>query len=198
MKYLKFLAVLLLPIFLISWLSAQDLTEAAKKEKARRDEAKAKKVSVITNADLQSLKKRAAVGSTETQEPKTEGEAGQAEAGAPANPEGSGSQAMDNSDSGGSAAPETMPIGTPMPTKLDDSQRMTLESNYAKAKEYADLLETKINGLWQAFYSMDDMTPKDQIQQQISDTFDKYQKARDDESKAKDELDRYLATIKKD
>ena len=58
--------------------------------------------------------------------------------------------------------------------------------------------ETKINGLWQTFYSMDDMTPKDQIQQQISDTFDKYQKARDDEAKAKDELDRYLSTIKKD
>lgn len=191
MRYIKILAVFLLPIFLISWLWSQDLTEAAKKEKERREAAKTKKTVVITNADLQKVKKKSAVESS------TETEPGQPEAGAAVNPEGTG-QAAEQGGSGEAVGQESLPMTEALPTKADDTQKFQLESNYAKAKEYADLLETKINGLWQTFYAQDDMTPKDQIQQQISDTFEKYQQARADEAAAKEALDNYLSTIKKD
>lgn len=194
MRYIKILAVFLLPIFLISWLWSQDLNEAAKKEKERREAVKSKKIVVITNADLQTIKKKAAVGG-DSSEQKTDTESGQPEGAAAANPQGTG-QAADEAESAGAGEQEALPTNEALPTKLDDSQKLQLESNYAKAKEYADLLETKINGLWQTFYAQDDMTPKDQIQQEISDTFDKYQKARMDEAAAKDALDNYLSTIK--
>ncbi len=195
MKYIKILALVTLPFLLISWLWSQDLTAAAKKEKERRDAAKAKKVTVVTNADLSSVKKKAAVAG-ETGEPATEGETEGANPEAGALP--TAAPAEPAVDSG--AGPEPMPMGTggPAGTQADDAQKAMLENNYLKAKEYADLLETRVNGLWQTFYNMDDMTPKDQIQQQIADAFDKYQVARQDEERAKAELDRYLATVKKD
>lgn len=195
MKCIKILALVTLPFLLISWLWSQDLTAAAKKEKERRDAAKAKKVTVITNSDLQAVKKKAAVAG-ETAEPATEGEtegaapeSGALPTAAPVEP------AVDPG-----AGPDPMPMGAGgvSATQAEDAQKALLEGNYLKAKEYADLLETRVNGLWQTFYNMDDMTPKDQIQQQIADAFDKYQVARLDEEKAKEELDRYLATIKKD
>ena len=57
------------------------------------------------------------------------------------------------------------------------------ESRWQKAKEYADLLELKLNALWQEFYSMDDMTSRDKIQQEISATFEKYTQARQEEAR---------------
>jgi hypothetical protein len=193
MRYIKILAVVVLPFLLISWLWSQDLTAAAKKEKERREAAKAKKVTVITNADLASVKKKAAVATGETGETTAEGEGAQAEG---ANPESAANPAENTDTSAQEALP--MGTGTGTPGSAEDAQKALLEGNYLKAKEYADLLETKVNALWQTFYNMDDMTPKDQIQQQIADTFDKYQLAREDENKAKEELDLYLSTIKKD
>ena len=196
MKYLRILAVVVLPFLLVSWLSSQDLNAAAKKEKERREAAKAKKVTVVTNVDLQSVKKKAAVAGETGEAATTEGEGAQAEG---ANPESGGQPAV-QPETTDTSSQEALPMGTSSGVvgQGDDVQKAQLENNYIKAKEYADLLETRVNGLWQTFYNMDDMTPKDQIQQQISDTFEKYQLARQDEEKAKEELDRYLAAIKKD
>jgi hypothetical protein len=55
----------------------------------------------------------------------------------------------------------------------------------------------KMNGLWQEYYSMDDMAPRDKIQKEISETSIKLEEAREREAKAKEELDRFLATGKR-
>jgi hypothetical protein len=207
MRYIRILTVIVLPLVLISFLWSQDLTEAAKKEKARREAIK-KKVTVITNAELESVKKKPSVQVENPDQP-AEPEAppaDQAEAGNAA----AANQAAENTDRGepstaGDNVPKIVPevntsqkaTATPM-QQAQESQKSALETKWLKAKEYADLLELKMNGLWQDFYNMDDMTPKDQIQQQIADTFDKYQKAREDETKAKEALDKYLGSGKKD
>jgi aspartate oxidase len=51
------------------------------------------------------------------------------------------------------------------------------------------LLTLKMNALWQEFYSMDDMTPRDHIQRQISETYLKLQKAQIDAEQAKKEME---------
>ena len=88
-------------------------------------------------------------------------------------------------------------LETAAPSAALNSQKSMLETAWLKAKEYADLLELKLNSLWQEFYSMDDMMPRDKLQEQISDTFDKYQKAREDEAKAKEEFDKYSSVVRK-
>jgi len=205
MKYIKTLSVGLLPLLFVSLLWSQDLTEAAKKEKQRREAIKGKKVTVISNADLSSVKKKPAVAVDNPSTPAAP-EAGQPEAAEPQNTEEAAAPA-DNAEvaepAPAEASPETLPMSadnspeTAMPTTAPNSQKSILEANWLKAKEYADLLELKVNSLWQDFYNMDDMMPKDRIQEQLSDTFDKYQKAREDEAKAKEELDKYLGVIKK-
>jgi hypothetical protein len=84
-----------------------------------------------------------------------------------------------------------------MSQKTPEEIRMELEQKYVSAKEYADLLEMKMNGLWQEYYSMDDMAPRDKIQKEISETSIKLEEAREREAKAKEELDRFLATGKR-
>ncbi len=205
MRYIKTLAVGLLPLLFVSLLWPQDLTEAAKKEKQRREAIKGKKITAISNADLSSVKKKPAVA-VDNPSPPAEPEAGQPEAAEPQDTEEAAAPA-DNAEvtesAPAEASPETLPMRadnspeTALPTTAPNSQKSILEANWLKAKEYADLLELKVNSLWQDFYNMDDMTPKDRIQEQLSDTFDKYQKAREDEAKAKEELDKYLGVIKK-
>jgi hypothetical protein len=197
-RWARTLAVAALPIFLVSLLWSQDLTEAAKKEKARREAAKTKKVTVVTNSDLGSVRKRPSVDVTNPDLP-ADAETGQAGEAPPADTVGAAETDVDRSGAADAGTPpqimpevNTAPQATATPVQNTESQQAALEANWLKAKEYADLLEIKINGLWQEFYSMDDMMPKDQIQQQISDTFDKYQKAREDEAKAKEELDKFL------
>jgi len=207
MRYTKFLAIIVLPLLLISFLWSQDLTEAAKKEKERREAIKNKKVTVVTNAELGTVKKKPLVQVENPDQP-AETEAAPLDLTAPANP-AAANQAADNPDRGepstaGDTVPKIIPEvntsqkATATPMQTQESQKSSLENKWLKAKEYADLLELKMNGLWQDFYNMDDMTPKDQIQQQIADTFEKYQQARDAETKAKEALDKYLGAGKKD
>lgn len=57
------------------------------------------------------------------------------------------------------------------------------------AQEYVELLTLKMNALWQEFYSMDDMTSRDWIQQQISKTYEKLLKAQEDEAKVRTQFE---------
>jgi len=208
MRYIKISAVIVLPLLLISFLWSQDLTEAAKKEKERREAVKNKKVTVVTNADLAAVKKKPSVQVENPDQPADTEAAPSLDQYGPANQDAV-NRAADSADrsepsTAGDAVPQIVPevntsekaTATPMQTQTQDSQKSTLESKWFKAKEYADLLELKMNGLWQDFYNMNDMTPKDQIQQQIAETFDKYQQARDTEAKAKEALDKYLGVSK--
>jgi len=141
---------------------------------------------LITNYDLKRLKKKPAVIVPESQ--------------AEAEAEDSSTAAKRTSAPRPAVVPApsaTQPAAISMPQKTPDEIRTELEQKWISAKEYADLLELKMNGLWQEYYSMDDMAPRDNIQKQISETFARLQEAREREAKAKEELDKFLATGKR-
>jgi len=160
----------------------QSLVEAAKKEKERRAAYKNKPASVLTNDALARLNKQAAFSTSSP-------EAVAAEPEPSAEPMEAGPGQPENSNISRTIIPQ---VSTVQPTPLADQnvdstgggRTGDLESRWQKAKEYADLLELKLNALWQEFYSMDDMTSRDKIQQEISLTFEKYTRAREEEAKA--------------
>jgi hypothetical protein len=158
----------------------QSLVEAAKKEKERRAAYKNKPAAVLTNVELSRLNKQAAVAtsSPETVAPKPSEARSEAEIGRP-----------ENSNISRTIVPLASSIQpTPLAGQNVDSSGVEKagdqESRWQKAKEYADLLELKLNALWQKFYNMDDMTTQDKIQQEISATFEKYTQARQEEARA--------------
>ena len=183
----------------MSFLSAQSLAEASKKEKERRAALKGKQT-VVTNADLGKTKKKAAMTESVPEMPAEE-----LEGAAP--PDGEQAPAEDSAPGEPSpgetppAAVETPPEAAPPaaqgapPLSVEEfSQRKTeLEDTWNKAQEMVELLTMKMNGLWQEFYSLDDMTARDKIQQQISETYEKLLKVQQDETKAREELDTFIA-----
>jgi hypothetical protein len=182
----KIAGIALLPLFFASFICSQSLAELSKKEKERRDALKGKKGVVITNYDLKRLRKRPAVIVLGSQ---SEDEAGDSST----TPEGTSAPRP-----AVISVPTSAPAAaTSMSQKTPEEIRMELEQKYVSAKEYADLLEMKMNGLWQEYYSMDDMAPRDKIQKEISETSIKLEEAREREAKAKEELDRFLATGKR-
>jgi len=186
----KALFFLVLPLFLVSILSAQSLAELSKKEKERRESLKGKRAILITNADLGKTKKKAGIETPPPQpQPQTEGQ-----------PAPEAEQPSDYVPSEGEPNPEGMSQAEESgeTRQMADGFRTSLEAKYAQVKEYADLLELKMTVLWQEFYSMDDMTSRDSIQQEIALTFDKLGKAREDENSVKKELDDYIARIGKE
>lgn len=179
----KFIIAIFLPLLLTSLLLSQSLAELSKKEKERRESLKGKKVVVITNADLTKGARKPALDTPPPGSLPATGAPPEETYTPPPGPE--------------EGLPPSPPAGELNPPPQDEF-KTELESRWAKAKEYADLLETKMAALWQEFYSMDDMTPRDAIQREIADTFVKLEKAREEEARAKDELDQYVASIRKE
>jgi len=192
MKQKKIFIATFFPLLLVSFLLSQSLVDVAKKEKERRETLKGKKVVVVTNADLTKLKKKPSVVTAQlepaTAETITEAEAEFKEQENP--PTGEYLQEVTPKVE---EAPEAEAVGK----KSGEELRAELEEKWNKAKEYVDLLGTKMNGLWQKFYSFDDMISRDSIQKEISDTYVKLLKAQEDEVKAKEELDKFLASYRK-
>ena len=146
---------------LASLLCSQSLVELSKKEKERRAKLLKQKTVVITNENISKYKKNPAVitksdpAAENRPQPKVE-----AESENPARPEG-----------------EVPEVKTLVPKENPDE----LQKNLEKAQEYVELLTLKMNALWQEFYSLDDMTSRDSIQQQIDSTNKKLLKAQADE-----------------
>jgi len=196
----------------VSFLSAQSLADLSKKEKERRAALKGKQT-VVTNADLGKVKKKAAITESvkPAEEPASEAEA--APAGKPPTidgqqPEAEGEEAVAGEPEGEEPAAKTPPAAIEAPpdenapadepaTALSEeefNQRKTeLEDVWNKAQEMVELLTMKMNGLWQEFYSLDDMTAREKIQLQISETYEKLLKAQTDETKARKDLDDFIA-----
>lgn len=181
----------------VSFLSAQSLAEASKKEKERRAALKGKQT-VITNADLGKNKKKAAMTESAPERPAEEAVIDEAEGAVP--PAGEEAQAP-VAEQGEAPAGETPPEAAPPTEEAEPSlgleefnvRRAELEDVLNKAQEMVDLLTMKMNGLWQEFYSLDDMTARDKIQQQISDNYEKLLKAQQDATKAQEDLDTFIA-----
>lgn len=163
---------------LSSFLFPQTLAEIAKKERERRAALKGKRVAVVTNADLAKLKKKPALETpTSPAAPVTEEVIHQGAA--PSVP----------------AQPQEQPASALSPAPPD---LKALQDRWDKAKEYVELLTLKMSALWQQLYSLEDMTAKDAVQQSIAETFIKLQNAQEEETQARQDLEKYLGQQKKD
>ncbi len=196
----------LLCVFLANLAGAQSVAELARKEKARRAALKAKPAAVITNKDLAKVKRMPAlvvqtpveitaenVDAATAAEPAPAAEGAEGAAGAPA---GAAPQAS------GTPPAAAAPAAPAEPGVLTDQQykeqRDALAAAATRAQEYADLLQLRLGQLWQQYYSLDDMAPKDAVQAQISEVYIKVQQAQQDALKAKTELETFLATAKRE
>ena len=171
-------------------LQAQSLVELSRREKARRESLQGKHARVVTNADLESVRKSPVFISS--------------------------SDATDESNASGANNPPISVNSNPGSSKSAPTVRMVptvskhgplifknnqgldgtasagsggdLESRLKAAQELVDLLTTKMNALWQEFSSMS-MTSKDAIQQQIDETYQKLTKAQEAENRLKTQLE---------
>ncbi len=173
MNIKKLIVATCLPLFLTSLLFSQSVAELAKKEKERREKLKeTKEEVVVTNADLSKISKRPAISTPSSQ---IVMEAASPEQKPPKTSTGlfppAADEKIDSREPGG-------------PTPED------LQAKWLQAQEYVNLLTIKFNGLWQEFYSMDDMTDREGIQQQIRQTAAQIEKAQEDEIRARQEWEK--------
>ena len=177
MSFKKIIVGISLPLFLTSVLSSQSLVELAKKEKERREKLKGQKKTVVTNADLTNIKRGPAL-TTSRQAGTTEGSAtagtsSELSAQDKAEPSGAKSRTTDAKSADRAEPQENSPA--------------EFEKKWKSAREQVGLLTTRMNGLWQEFYSMDDMDSREKIQRDISETSLRLQKAKEEEAKARKE-----------
>jgi hypothetical protein len=156
---------------LASLLCSQSLVELAKKEKARRAKLSKQKTVVITNTNISQYRKNPAVTTTSGTAAQSQSQPRvETEAKAPARREG------------GEPAVKTA-------TAVRKENPVEMQKNLDKAQEYVELLTLKMNALWQEFYSMDDMTSRDSIQQRLDSTYKQLQKAQADEEALRKKAD---------
>jgi len=103
------------------------------------------------------------------------------------------------------AAPPAKPVETlpdlqnAPPAAKDIEARIAELTKAANEKqELVELLNLKMNSLYQEFYNLESVKSRETLQLQISDTYDKLLKAQLDATKAVKELDDYVAQAQKD
>lgn len=174
----------------------QSLAELAKKEKERRAALKGKPTTVVTNADLAKMKKEPALAAPPPAPP------GATEGGTQATAAGQAAEATQAAGAGkvepDAEAPVTHTVVVAPTEPKSGGSRTELEGKLAKATEYVELLTLKMNSLWQQFYAQGDPTPKDLVQQQIAETYEKLLQAQDEAAKAKADLDAAVARSRTD
>lgn len=205
MRKTRWLAALFFPLLLVSFLQSQSLADLAKKEKERRAAVKGKAITVVTTADLAKVKKRPAVEAGNQEQAAEEGtEAAQAgavegQAQEGATPPATAGQTVAAGAQAGKAAEETPPAENPAPTAQDIQKKQNELAETAQQKaDMVDLLTTKMNSLYQEFYGLDNLKSREMVQLQISDTYDKLLKAETESTKAKKDLEDFLARKKKE
>jgi len=175
--------VLLISLFSFfgSLLLSQTLAEIAKKERERRESLKGKKAVVVTNADLARLKKKPALEIPPAlPEPQPEEQAG-----------------LTTPSTAAETPGLTEPTGAPQREENEATLKI-LQEKLEKATEYVELLTLKMSALWQQFYGLDNLSSKEAVQQAIAETFIKLQDAQTEETKARQELEKFLSQIKKE
>jgi hypothetical protein len=157
----------------------QDLVEAAKKEKERRDARKSGKTVVITNTSLTDLKKKP---SSAPVQPETGQDLGPA-----------GNPVSANAAPGATSAPPPTgpePESPGAPTR--EQQTTEYKDRFDRAKERLDLLGLKLLSLRQQMTTFNSMESKEKIQKDFAETYQKFLQAQTDAGKAKEDLDRAL------
>ncbi len=181
----KTLITIFMFLFCASLLSAQSLFELSQREKERRAKLKGKRAPVVTNADLRRVIRTPGVIIVPPSPPEAEVQA-------------VGEEPVEAEQQ--SAAQEAAPPETEqLPEETEESQAgpdilAALETKWKKAIEHRELLNIKMNALWQEFNSMDDMTPREDIQKEMAETSKLLEQAQKDEEKAKREYDLFRNT----
>ncbi len=83
--------------------------------------------------------------------------------------------------------PRSSGAGSPVRAEPQENTPDELEVKWKSSREQVGLLTTRMNGLWQEFYSMDDMSSRENIQRNISETSLRLQKAKEAEAGARKE-----------
>jgi hypothetical protein len=182
MRAARAFAFFLLPIFLGSLVFSQTLAEIAQKERERRAGLKGKKAVVVTNADLAKMKKKPALEIPPLEAPQETAGPGAQEATVPSTPQ----------------AETPPPAAGPLPESAAQATLKDLKARWEKAGEYVELLTLKMSALWQQYYALDNMTTRDALQQSISETFIKLEKAQEEEAKTRQELEKFLGRQKRE
>ena len=165
-------------LFLAGALYGQSVTELSRREKARREAFKGREARAVTNADLAKVKKLPAV----TVSPEA------ADNPAPSNAQTQTPAGLSREDMTPTVAPNGPPMYTPE-AAASFPVAGNLESRLKAAHDEVERLTTEMNLLMQQVNNLNTMTPRDVIQQQIDETYQKLVKAQDDEAKLKSELD---------
>lgn len=194
----KVLAVsLLLSLCGLSYTVAQEqsLAELARKEKERREALKSKTVKVITNKDLENLQKTPALILKGQETSTLEETPTQSSVSTSSDQKVVHRVTVDKVP--GKQSTYSSPAGTAdQLSSSADTASSSLETAWKKAQEYVELLTLKMNALWQQFYSLDDMTSRDHIQRQISETYEKLIKAQEEETRLRTEYEKQLGQKK--
>lgn len=192
----RILASLVLPLLLASFLQSQSVAELAKKEKERRAALKGN-ATTVTAAEIAKVKKKPSVEATEAQA-ETEEEARAAEAAPPAQqeaatpPEGQ-PPAAEKAD-----VKETPPVDEAAKSAAELQKKQKELADKAQEKiELVELLNLKLNALYQEFQGLENIKSRETMQLQISDTYDKLLKAETESAKAQKELQDFLAEVSK-
>jgi len=189
----KILAVSLLFGFCgLTYIAAQEqnLAELARKEKERREALKSKQAKVITNKDLENLQKTPALIIKGQEATTSEGTPPAGSAQTPSSPSVVHRVTVENPPA--SQSTYSSPAGVAGQSSSVDTMSSSLETSWKKAQEYVELLTLKMNALWQQFYNTPEMSTRDNIQQQISETYEKLIKAQEEETRLRAEYEKQL------
>ena len=187
-RNMKRALVITVLLALVGSLYGQSVAELSRREKARRASLGAKRARVVTNADLAAVRKTPAV-IVVTPEASDEGNpsgvvGADASGLAPAPGDASGSIVM---------TPRVIKDGPALfsdsGSPLGPSSSADVAGRLKAANDLIDLLTTKLNALLQEASSLNSMTPKDAIQQQIDETNQKLIRVQDEAGKLKAQLE---------
>jgi hypothetical protein len=189
MNVKKIAAGFILPFLLTSLLCSQSVVELAKKEKQRRTNLRlqGKRGKIVTKADLKNIKRGAALTTIFSLT--------------------SSSESQVVASTPGESPTREEPLSKAQaarPVMADDEEaeglktlQAQLEDQWGKAKEDVNTLSRKLNTLWKQFYSMDDLTARENVQSQISATSQQLQTAKGEETRIREELRKVIALLRK-
>lgn len=189
MNIKKIAAGFILPFLLTSLLCSQSVVELAKKEKQRRTNLRlqGKRGKIVTKADLKNIKRGAALTTILSLTSSGESQI------VTSTPEESLT---------GEEQPSEAQAAEPVMAEDKEAERLKtlqaqLEDQWGKAKEDVNTLSRKLNTLWKQFYSMDDLTAREGVQSEISETSQQLQKAKEEETSIREELRKVTALLRK-
>jgi hypothetical protein len=180
---------------LAAWAGAQSVAESSRQDKERRETLIKGGPVVVTNADLQKVKKKPAAANPGAAAPPAAGADIPAEN--PAQADLAGPEAKRPISKGQGAPARTAEIAASAlegnPRTVFDQRKAELTAAWATAKERIDLLNIKMLGLQQQMNAAVQPGVREQAQIALVETSKTLQDAQAAERKAREDLDRFTS-----